>query len=346
MSNSYKPDDEQFEKWIKENYVHYSKLTQSVITILNSLVDNNKINILSIDGRTKLIDSCIEKNKRKEYDNAIEQMTDISGIRIIVFFESDIKMVSEIIEESFDIDKDNSLNQDDLLETNQMGYRSVHYVCKLGKRRQKIPEYKYIESLKFEIQVRTILQHAWAELAHDRNYKFSGVLPKQMARDLNLLSALLENADKGFDILSRQIDSYLKSTSESSDQDKAEIKLNTLTVRQFVTKWARENNLGNIINHTSGEMDEQILQEMQEFGLKNLKELNDIAKPEKTAGTPKTIYQIIRRWMLADNPEKLLRCKNIKFQIPENTLNEFSDILSEDQIDLIRKSKFFIPKNR
>ena len=78
---------------------------------------------------------------------------------------------------SFNIDEKNSLDKKILLASDQIGYRSVHFVCDLGAQRSGLPEFKDLGGLKFEIQVRTVLQHAWAELAHDRNYKFSGTLP-------------------------------------------------------------------------------------------------------------------------------------------------------------------------
>lgn len=82
---------------------------------------------------------------------------------------------------SFNIDEKNSLDKKILLASDQIGYRSVHFVCDLGAQRSGLPEFKDLGGLKFEIQVRTLLQHAWAELAHDRNYKFSGTLLRASA---------------------------------------------------------------------------------------------------------------------------------------------------------------------
>jgi len=76
---------------------------------------------------------------------------------------------------------------------------------------KKLPEYTACKDCVFEIQIRTILQHTWAEIEHDKNYKYSGVLPDEIERRLNLLSAVLESADNEFNTISQEIDNYTKS---------------------------------------------------------------------------------------------------------------------------------------
>lgn len=78
--------------------------------------------------------------------------------------------------DEFSIDEGNSGNKADMLETDKVGYLSVHYFLKLNNKRLALSEYKGYKGLKCEVQVRTLLQHAWAEIEHDRNYKFAGVM--------------------------------------------------------------------------------------------------------------------------------------------------------------------------
>lgn len=196
--------DKNFEDWLKKHLPRHGNLTEAVVSIVKSLLSDAKIPFLSVTGRTKDERNCIEKVKRKNYERPQNQLTDISGIRIIVYFEHDVEAVSKIIENSFRVDMENSLNRDNVLSTNEVGYRSVHYVCDLGNDRIKLPEFSAFANLRFEFQVRTVLQHAWAELAHDRNYKFAGRLPKPLERKLFLLAGILETADSGFSELSHQ----------------------------------------------------------------------------------------------------------------------------------------------
>jgi len=52
--------------------------------------------------------------------------------------------------------------------------------------------------LRFEVQLRTVLQHAWAEFEHDIRYKEQGELPLEVHRAFTLASGLIELADKEF----------------------------------------------------------------------------------------------------------------------------------------------------
>jgi ppGpp synthetase/RelA/SpoT-type nucleotidyltranferase len=166
------------------------------------------IPILSIRGRAKTLDSAVEKVRRKKYSDPANQLTDLCGIRLVTFLASDVTSIVDLLRELFDIDNDNSLDRAKLLGSDKIGYRSSHFVCTLGGSREKLPEYGAFKGLRFEVQVRTVLQHAWAELAHDRSYKFGPGLPAEIERKLNLYSGMLEIVDGAFDEISREIDAY------------------------------------------------------------------------------------------------------------------------------------------
>ncbi|MFT8597727.1 GTP pyrophosphokinase, partial [Acetobacter orientalis] len=185
-------------EFLKKEIPKYNHLKKSCISIIERLLHINDIEHLNVSGRVKDEKSALEKLERKKYTDIEKQMTDLCGVRIIVFFESDIKKIIDMIREAFEIDEDNSLDQTSKLGNDKIGYRSVHFVCTLGKRRQDSPEYKGLVNLKFELQIRTVLQHAWAELAHDRTYKFNSGLPSDISRKINLYAGLLEIADLGF----------------------------------------------------------------------------------------------------------------------------------------------------
>jgi len=166
--------------WLDSALPRHDRLTRAVVSIVENILGEQQIPYLAVSGRTKDRVSAIEKIRRKGYADPRAQLTDLSGIRIVVYFESDVQRVAALVNQAFNVDSANSFDKDSLLSTNQLGYRSVHFVCDLGKKRAAVDEYKGIADLKFEFQIRTVLQHAWAELAHDRNYKFSGKLPTKL----------------------------------------------------------------------------------------------------------------------------------------------------------------------
>lgn len=303
------------ETWLDSLLPRHSRLTNAVVSIMENVLKEQGVDYLAISGRTKDRRSALEKIARKGYIDPARQMTDITGIRVVVYFESDVQKVSNIIRKAFNVDKENSLDKDSLLATDQIGYRSVHYVCDLGAKRAEIEEYKGLETLKFEFQVRTVLQHAWAELAHDRKYKFSGKLPKDLERKLYLYAGLLEIADKGFDETAHSIDAYSKSLDEQTAKGEFDIEITSLSLEAYVNKWAKDNQIKLRELVLSSDLSD-LISELDQFGIRKLSELDRIAIKKYSDVAKKrhhetTIYGLVRDWMLIANWEKFV--KNVRF---------------------------------
>jgi len=262
-------------------------------------------------------------------------MTDISGIRIIVYLESAIEKIDEIIKSSFNLDTENSLDKTSLLSADQIGYRSVHYVCDLGSSRESLPEFKGLKGLKFEFQVRTVLQHAWAELAHDRNYKFREKLPWHLERKLYLYAGMLEIADQGFDELSKSIDEYISRTSEKTDLTHEKIKIDSINLRQFIINWADDNKVKITSSSEKAGLSE-LVRELNEFGVNYLNELNDIitssyADESKSIDDNNTEFGLIRDWMLIYDYKKYF--EKVDFNWGGTDIRLLSRIMTNDELD-------------
>ena len=185
-----------FREWYDQRIPTYTSLLAVVKPLLETLVSNNEVHYMVIQGRVKEYDSFVRKILRKDIDNP-EEINDLLGLRVICFILSDTKKVNEVIEKNFSVvvkkdDKTEALGSD------RFGYRSVHYIISISKDRQKLPEYEYYKDLKFEIQIRTTLEHAWAEIEHDRNYKSVSELPSDLRREFFRLAAELESIDERF----------------------------------------------------------------------------------------------------------------------------------------------------
>lgn len=288
--------------WLVEVLPKHELLERSVSSIVENLLKSNNVDYLAVTGRVKNAESITKKIRRKGYKDPVSQLTDLTGIRIIVFFESQVSRVAELINQTFNVDLKNSSNKDASLLVNQMGYRSSHFVCDLGPKRKNLPEYDGLDGLKFEFQVRTVLQHAWAELAHDRNYKFSGKLPAAAERKLFLYAGMLELADRGFDELSSEIDSYIRDVQREVVAGDLEMEINSINLGEFIDEWARVNKFP--LEHLSlkdGLGD--LIEELRLFGISTLAELNEIIPSDYAArsieqGIGITIYGLVRDWML------------------------------------------------
>jgi ppGpp synthetase/RelA/SpoT-type nucleotidyltranferase len=167
-----------------------------------------------VQSRPKSISSFAEKCARKfaRYPDAVTQMTDLCGGRVIVQTLQQVRAVRQFIEANFSIresdDKGLSLSED------KFGYRDMHYVIRL--RLERCPtlgitpdEVEQIGERCAEIQVRTWLQHAWADTFHDRIYKNPLQLPLDTRRTGALLAALMEEGDRAFDQMADDLDGML-----------------------------------------------------------------------------------------------------------------------------------------
>ena len=144
---------------------------------------------------------------KNKYQKPLEEITDLAGARIITQTLDEIEPVCQFIRHRFKIDEKNSLDARDRLKAGEFGYRSVHYVVSLDPKQDRdLPEYLY--GLKAEIQVRTILQHAWSDIGHDRLYKSGFAAPEVWERESARIAAMIESADEAFTRLVKGIEEY------------------------------------------------------------------------------------------------------------------------------------------
>lgn len=188
-----------------EIYKTFSKILEKILIEAKKDIDPSAI----IQIRTKSISSFAEKVIRKagKYSNPVEEFTDLSGARIITNTLYEVDKFCDFIEETFVVDRENSLDVKSRLKVNEFGYLSVHYIINLSASSLfgvEIPE--EIRNKKAEIQVRTLLQHAWSEVDHDRLYKGGFKIPEEIIRENKRLAAVMENADKDFLNLATKLD--------------------------------------------------------------------------------------------------------------------------------------------
>jgi putative GTP pyrophosphokinase len=175
----------------------YIAFTKAIKHLAKSLLDETPVDVAQIEARTKTVKSFTEKIVRKGYSEPMLETTDFVGIRIIVYDPADCQLVGELIDDAFLIDEDRSTSWSVASDPERFGYRSDHYQVSLLPKRCEIHEWRKFADLGAEIQVRTVMQHAWAAVDHKIGYKREG-LPPEIRHRLSRLSALLELADREF----------------------------------------------------------------------------------------------------------------------------------------------------
>ena len=250
---------------IKKTYESYSGLLEEIMqSIKERLIDNLKLSSQpTYKARIKSFSSYYKKVLRQHPEEAASSdslvcLTDMMGIRIICTFLEDIQIVLTQIKEMFDVVEVEVKGADQSFK--EFGYESVHVLVKIPE--DAVPADKdenlvLPDELVCEIQIRTILQDAWAEVEHELIYKTEFTpFDMPLRRKLASMNASLSLAD----IIFQEIRDYQKNLqSEMSLRRKSFYeKADDLTIEE---KPVHKNELIERINpYIQGTIDELLLQ--------------------------------------------------------------------------------------
>jgi ppGpp synthetase/RelA/SpoT-type nucleotidyltranferase len=172
---------------------------------VTTLLDDAGINYLSVGGRTKSVASFAAKanrtvNGEPVYSDPLEQITDQIGVRVITYLQSDVMAVADLLSDSLSVLDDRDMGQETASE-GRFGYASRHLLLTDGRDTSAADDGP--PGWRAQVQVRTVLQHAWAEFEHAIRYK--GTIPEEHVPDLDrrftLAAGLLELADREFTLI-------------------------------------------------------------------------------------------------------------------------------------------------
>jgi len=210
------------------------ELKDRIEFLLTDLMKVNSINVHQITSRLKNRESLANKISRKQGYTCLEDVTDIVGCRIISYFEDEVDKIATIIEDEFEIDPDNSIDKRKI-DFDRFGYLSLHYVVKLNSKRLRLAEFKRFKEFKIEIQIRSILQHSWAEIEHDIGYKGKFSIPSIVKRRFSRIAALLETADIEFVRLRDELKIYEKNIKKEIAHDPSKVNIDKASLISFIT---------------------------------------------------------------------------------------------------------------
>ena len=135
----------------------------------------------------------MEKSRRKNLQNPFQEINDIVGIRVICLYRDDVAKIKDVVRETFEVISDE--DKIESKESDRFGYLSAHVIAKLSTEQNSSTN---LHDLPFEIQIRTIAQHAWASISQHLFYKQSDEIPQDQEKDFQALSALFYVADSHF----------------------------------------------------------------------------------------------------------------------------------------------------
>lgn len=187
----------------------YDKLKEVILELLDGLIKENSLVVTATEARVKNRNSLIGKLALKgEKYESIDDITDLVGARVITFYTDEVDKIAALMEKVFTIDWANSVDKRKMHQLNSFGYNSLHYICSIPESLYSDPEYPGLNRIRFEIQMRTALQHVWSNIHHDTGYKSGIEIPSEYLRNLNRLAGMLELADEQFSLIRTGINEY------------------------------------------------------------------------------------------------------------------------------------------
>jgi ppGpp synthetase/RelA/SpoT-type nucleotidyltranferase len=176
----------------------FEEVRKTVHRTIKQTLDDAGLLVAAIESRVKTESSLEGKLELKgsKYQS-LKDLTDILGLRVITFYIDDVDKVASALERLFVIDWDNSIDKRKAHEIVSFGYLSLHYICSL-------PDFPY----RFEVQMRTLLQHAWANMNHDTGYKSGVEIPIRYRRSMSRLAGMLELVDEEFSKMRSELTDY------------------------------------------------------------------------------------------------------------------------------------------
>jgi len=224
--------------WYEHNIPKYELTLTRARSFLEHSLTNEAIECPLLQARLKDFESFAEKMERKKYDRP-EAMTDFAGLRIVCFVLSDVKLVSSLIEQIFYVDWDNSVDKfKELVQKGKTGYRGTNYVVTCRDNIfDNTGQYEEFRDIPLEIQVGSLLDYAWGEIEHDRNYKLAEEFPREsnISRRFEALAGALETLDYAFDSSSKEAQQYAKPITNRIHKGDLDIPISPLSLREFLT---------------------------------------------------------------------------------------------------------------
>lgn len=160
-----------------------------------------------ISVRAKSVDRFVAKAEKQEnggpkYSDPLNQIQDQVGARIVAFYASDVERVRLEIEKYFRYIESKKIVPE---SESEFGYEGRHFILFVPSDLidEKLESDESVEF--FELQIKTLFQHAWSEAEHDLGYKPSSALTGDQKRRLAFTAAQSWGADQIFDEMHRQI---------------------------------------------------------------------------------------------------------------------------------------------
>lgn len=268
----------------RANLASFEKIKEVVRAQLEKCIRDSGLYVTAIETRIKEEKSLAGKLALKGHKyHSLSDITDIFGARVITFYSDEVDKVAALVDKSFEIDWNNSVDKRKALELDQFGYMSLHFICRIPQTLYCDEAHPEINDYRFEIQMRTALQHVWATMNHDIGYKSGIEIPKEHLRNLNRVAGMLELADELFSRLRMEITDYRRNVQALvADGNFDQVPLDGDTFRSYLSLHPFKKLISQIAAINQAEVFEdnlmRYLEALHKLGFKSLGDLERLKK--------------------------------------------------------------------
>jgi putative GTP pyrophosphokinase len=274
------------------NYRHVIEdldgLGQRLVDLIKHSLTADGIRFHNVTFRVKDEDSANRKiNSNQQRYTGYESLTDVLGLRVICYFADEVDKVGEVIEREFSVDPEQSVDKRAVHDPKAFGYMSLHYIASITAARSAMSEYSKFKDTVFEIQIRSILQHAWAEIEHDLGYKVAEGIPNKHKRSFAMLASLLEMADRDFESLREAVGKYRDDAEQQATFSPDNLEIDEATLVALATADAEFRHLDaevagaaklGIDTEVSGQYMSWRIRELRDMGVTEMPILRDLIR--------------------------------------------------------------------
>ncbi|MED4780958.1 RelA/SpoT domain-containing protein [Brevibacillus choshinensis] len=177
---------------LKESYSSYSN---TIVFLLETILRQNSLQYQIVSSRVKeessLKNKLLDDSNLLSKINSITELDDIAGCRVIFYLESELKKFIHYVYNEFEVNKNN-------LRYSHDDYNATHLIIKFKEERLKLTEYAQFKGFQCELQLTTVLFHAWSEVSHNITYKTPKELTQFSNDALESLKSHLKETMKNF----------------------------------------------------------------------------------------------------------------------------------------------------
>lgn len=201
--------NETYAQWYDLNMDRYKQFADVMANTVAHALQAHHIAVVDIPSRVKDKSSFLQKLQQQQC--RLNQITDLAALRIVTLMDKDLEQVLALMRQMFVIHEE--YREETVMDEDgnvQVTYPSLRLVCELNHARCQLPEFSVFKGMRFEIQIKTALEHTFTEIHHHLTAQFGNRVPSHLKYRLKMLSNMLAEADQELNNIQHELANYQK----------------------------------------------------------------------------------------------------------------------------------------